>query len=75
MCVIITASLAADMGVRAWFSPGDLPECLVCLVQDLGQVAAQDLDVAGEDVGGHLRCRPALRVDDGWCGTGGSAWP
>jgi len=34
------------------------------LVQDLGQVAAQDLDVAGEDVGGHLRHRPALLIDD-----------
>jgi hypothetical protein len=34
-------------------------------VEDRGQVAAQDLDVASEDVGRHVRHRPVLPVDDG----------
>jgi hypothetical protein len=41
------------------------------LVHDLGQVAAQDLDIAGEHVGRHPRHRPALRVHDGDPGQAG----
>jgi hypothetical protein len=41
------------------------------IVQDRSEVAAQDLDVAGEDVGGHPRYWSALLVDDGGAGQVG----
>ena len=45
------------------------------LVQDPGQVAAQDLDVPGEHVGRHLGHRPALLVDHGGAGQAGLPGP